>query len=297
LGWARWGDAYMKVEDIKKVAVIGAGIMGTGIAQVCAQAGYEVGLRDIKDEFVERSINMIKAGFGKLVQKGKISQSDADAIISRIKGTTDLKEAASGADIVIEAVVENMDVKKQVFKELDEICPEHTIFASNTSSLSITEMAAATKRPEKVVGMHFFNPVPIMRLVEIVRGLTTSDETVEVAKAFAEKLGKTPVVCKDSPGFIANRIALPSFNEAMFALMEGLATKEDIDTAMKLGYNWPMGPFELADLVGLDTLLAVFEVFYNEFRDPKYRPCPLLRQMVRAGYLGRKTGKGFYEYK
>ncbi|MHC1579728.1 MAG: 3-hydroxyacyl-CoA dehydrogenase family protein [Candidatus Alkanophagales archaeon] len=287
----------MKVEDIKKVAVIGAGIMGTGIAQVCAQAGYEVGLRDIEDEFVERSISTIKSSLGKLVQKGKISQSDADAIIGRIKGTTDLKEAASDADLVIEAVVENMDVKKQVFKELDEICPEHTILASNTSSLSITEMAAATQRPEKVVGMHFFNPVPVMRLVEIVRGLTTSDETVEVARAFAEKLGKTPVVCKDSPGFIANRIALPSLNEAMFALMEGVAPKEDIDTAMKLGYNWPMGPLELADLVGLDTLLAIFEVFYNEFGDPKYRPCPLLREMVRAGYLGRKTGKGFYEYK
>ncbi|MDF2956641.1 MAG: 3-hydroxyacyl-CoA dehydrogenase [Candidatus Alkanophagales archaeon MCA70_species_1] len=287
----------MKVEDIKKVAVIGAGIMGTGIAQVCAQAGYEVGLRDIEDEFVERSISTMKSSLGKLVQKGKISQGDADAIIGRIKGTTDLKEAAGDADLVIEAVVENMDVKKQVFKELDEICPERTIFASNTSSLSITEMAAATKRPEKVVGMHFFNPVPVMRLVEIVRGLTTSDETVEVARAFAEKLGKTPVVCKDSPGFIANRIALPSLNEAMFALMEGVAPKEDIDTAMKLGYNWPMGPLELADLVGLDTLLAVFEVFYNEFGDPKYRPCPLLRQMVRAGYLGRKTGKGFYEYK
>lgn len=287
----------MKVEDIKKVAVIGAGIMGTGIAQVCAQAGYEVGLRDIEDEFVERSISTMKSSLGKLVQKGKISQGDADAIISRIKGTTDLKEAAGDADLVIEAVVENMDVKKQVFKELDEICPERTIFASNTSSLSITEMAAATKRPEKVVGMHFFNPVPVMRLVEIVRGLTTSDETVEVARAFAEKLGKTPVVCKDSPGFIANRIALPSLNEAMFALMEGVAPKEDIDTAMKLGYNWPMGPLELADLVGLDTLLAIFEVFYNEFGDPKYRPCPLLRQMVRAGYLGRKTGKGFYEYK
>ena len=287
----------MKVEDIKKVAVIGAGIMGTGIAQVCAQAGYEVGLRDIEDEFVERSISTIKSSLGKLVQKGKISQSDADAIIGRIKGTTDLKEAASDADLVIEAVVENMDVKKQVFKELDEICPEHTILASNTSSLSITEMAAATKRPEKVVGMHFFNPVPVMRLVEIVRGLTTSDETVEVARAFAEKLGKTPVVCKDSPGFIANRIALPALNEAMFALMEGVASKEDIDTAMKLGYNWPMGPLELADLVGLDTLLAIFEVFYNEFGDPKYRPCPLLREMVRAGYLGRKTGKGFYEYK
>ncbi len=282
--------------EIKKVAVIGAGVMGSGIAQVVSQKGIEVGLRDIEDRFVEKGIASIKSGLDALVKKGKMKEEEAKAILDRIKGTTDLKEAASDADFVIEAIVENMDLKKKVFKELDEICPEHTILTSNTSSLSITEIASATKRPDKVAGMHFFNPAPIMPIVEVVKGLTTSDETIEIVSKFASDLGKMPVVAKDFSGFIANRIGVPMINEAIYVLMEGIATKEEIDNAMKLGYRHPMGPLELADLIGLDVVLHTMEAIYERVKDPKYRPCPLLRQMVKAGYLGRKTKKGFYDY-
>jgi 3-hydroxybutyryl-CoA dehydrogenase len=286
-------------KEISKIAVMGAGIMGAGIAQTVASQGIQVSMRDIEQKFVDSGMAAIKANLGRAVKKGKMKEEDMAEILGRVKGTLDVEEAVKGADVVIEAIVENMELKKSVFKQLDEICAEHAILASNTSSLSITEMASACKkeRQDKVVGMHFFNPVPVMPLVEVVRSLMTSNETVDKIKGLATKLGKTPVEANDSPGFIANRVALPMLNEAMYALMEGVATKEDIDKAMKLGYNHPMGPLELTDLVGLDTALSVLEVFYKEFGDPKYRPCPLLRQMVRAGHLGRKTGKGFYEYK
>lgn len=283
--------------EIKKAAVLGAGIMGSGIAQVFAQTGIEVGMRDIEQRFVDNGMALIRKNLDRAAKKGKMEAEEADKILNRVNGTLDMKEATKDANIVVEAIVEDMEIKKSVFKELDEICLPNTIFASNTSSLSITEMASVTKRQDKVVGMHFFNPAPVMPLVEVVKGLNTSDETVEKVRELAKKLGKAPVEAKDSPGFIANRVALPMLNEAIFALMEGVASKEDIDKAMKLGYNHPMGPLELADLVGLDTILAVFEVFHKEFGDPKYRPCPLLRKMVRAGQLGRKTKRGFYEYK
>lgn len=290
----------MKVEDIKKVAVIGFGTMGSGIAQVFALAGYEVTARDVAQEFLDRGLSLIKDGpFGlnKAVEKGKLKREDAEAALARIKTTTNLAEAVKDADIVIEAVFENLDLKKQVFKEVDENAPSHTIIASNTSTLSITALASATKRPEKVVGMHFFNPVPVMRLVEVVKGLATSDETVEVVKQLAIKLGKTPIVCKDVPGFVANRIAFPYLVEAMRLYEMGVASAQDIDTAMKLGYNFPMGPLELIDLIGLDVTLDILETLYKETGDSKFCPPTILRQMVRAGWLGRKTGKGFYSYK
>jgi len=251
---------------------------------------------DIKQEFIDKGLNNIKGNLKRSVEKGKISQDEADKILRRITTTIDLKQAAKDVDFVIEAAPENMEIKKQVFKDLDEFTPKNAILASNTSSLSITEIASATKRPEKVVGMHFFNPAPVMKLVEVVKGHLTSQETVETVKELAKKLGKTPVECKDSPGFIANRICVPMINEAITALQEGIASKEDIDLAVKLGYNHPMGPLELADLIGLDIILAIMETYYKEFNDPKYRPATLLKQMVRAGLLGRKTGKGFYQY-
>ena len=234
--------------EIKKITVLGAGLMGNGIAQVCAQAGYEVIMRDIEDRFVENGMNTIKKNLQKAVEKGKMSEDEMNAVLGRITGLTDLKEAMKDPDLVIEAVPENMELKKSIYSEIDALAPEKTIFASNTSSLSITEMASVTKRPEKFIGMHFFNPVPVMKLVELIRGFLTSDETLETVREVTEKLGKTPVVCTDSPGFIANRIALPMLNEAYYVLMEGIATREDIDTAMKLGYNHPMGPLELSDL-------------------------------------------------
>ncbi|RLF09871.1 MAG: 3-hydroxybutyryl-CoA dehydrogenase [Thermoprotei archaeon] len=289
----------LKAEDVKNVAVVGLGVMGTGIAQVFAQAGFNVVARDVSEDYLKRGLDIIKNGpFGlyKAVEKGRLKKEDADAALARIRTTTSLDEAAKDADLVVEAIFENLELKKQLFKELDEKCPEHTVLASNTSTLSITALGGATKRPDRVVGMHFFNPVPVMRLVEVVRGLATSDDTVQLIKDLSVKLGKTPVVVKDVPGFIANRLALPYLAEAMRAYEQGIASAEDIDTAMKLGYNMPMGPLELLDLIGLDTTLDVLESIYRETNDPKYAPPVILKQMVRAGWTGRKSGRGFYDY-
>ena len=280
---------------MEKIFVIGAGTMGAGIVQAFAQKGYEVIVRDIKDEFVERGISGINKGLSKLVTKGKMTEEDKEAILGRITGTTDLA-LAEDCDLVIEAAVENMEIKKSIFKELDEICKESTILASNTSSLSITEVASATKRADKVIGMHFFNPAPVMKLVEIIRGITTSQETFDAIKELSVAIGKEPVEVAEAPGFVVNRILIPMINEASFILQEGIASVEDIDTAMKYGANHPMGPLALGDLVGLDVCLAIMDVLYNETGDTKYRASSILRKYVRAGYLGRKTGRGFYTY-
>ena len=282
--------------EIKKICVLGAGIMGAGIAQSAAQAGFEVMIRDMEDRFVENGITGISSNLARAVSKGKMDQATADAVMDRITGTTDLTMAAQDADMVIEAIIEIMDIKKQVYQELDNICKKETLFASNTSGLSITEMASVTKRPEKVIGMHFFNPVPVMRLVELIKGFATSDETLNIAKDFVEKIKKTSIEVKEAPGFAVNRILCPMINEGIFVLAEGIASAEDIDNAMTLGANHPIGPLALADMVGLDTILLVLEGFHKEIGEDKYRPAPLLRKMVRAGYLGRKSGKGFYDY-
>ena len=286
----------MKVEDVKKICVLGAGLMGNGIAQTCAQAGFEVAMRDIEDRFVENGLNMIKKNLSRGVKKEKITQEQMDIILSRINGTTDLKAAASDADVVIEAIVENLDLKKKVYAELEEICKPDCVFGSNTSSISITDMASATKRTDKFIGMHFFNPVPVMRLVEIIKGYETSDETYQLIDGLSKKLGKQTVLVNEAPGFAVNRLLLPFFLEAIFTLQEGVTTVEDMDKAITLGLNHPMGPFTLLDFVGLDTTLFIADYFYKEFQDSKYRVPTLLRKMVRANNLGRKTGKGFYDY-
>jgi 3-hydroxybutyryl-CoA dehydrogenase len=280
---------------IQKVMVIGAGQMGSGIAQVCAMAGFEVFLHDLKEEFVDRGLSVIKKNLSRQVEKGKMTEEAQNQTLSMLTASTDLQNA-SGVDLVIEAAVENMEIKSKLFSQLDEIAPSHAILASNTSSLPITEIAAATKRPEQVIGMHFMNPVPVMKLVEIIRGLATTDEVYQAIEDMSKALGKIPVEVNDFPGFVSNRILMPMINEAIYTLYEGVATKEAIDEVMKLGMNHPMGPLTLADFIGLDTCLYIMETLHEGFGDDKYRPCPLLRKYVKAGWLGRKTGRGFYSY-
>ncbi|MDZ4132729.1 MAG: 3-hydroxybutyryl-CoA dehydrogenase [Dethiobacteria bacterium] len=280
---------------MKTIGVIGAGTMGNGIAQVAAEAGFDVIMRDIEDNFVHRGMSTINKNLGRAVDKGKKSKEEAEEIISRIRGTTNLEDLKN-ADLVIEAVIENMELKRELYKDLDRICPPDTVIASNTSGLSITEMASVTKRQDKVVGMHFFNPVPVMKLVEVIMGAATSKDTFQLIMDVARKMGKEPIAVNEAPLFVVNRILVPMINEAAFVLMEGVAGAEDIDKGMMLGANHPIGPLALADLVGIDVLLAVQDTLYAETGDSKYRACPLIRKMVRAGHLGRKSGRGFYKY-
>jgi 3-hydroxybutyryl-CoA dehydrogenase len=281
--------------EIKKVGICGFGQMGAGIAEVAAKAGFDIVAREISDDLVNKGLGRVKKSLSRAVEKGKLEQSAMDEIYGRIKGTTSLDDLAN-CDLIIEAIIESIGPKLDVWKELDGKVKKEAIFASNTSSLSITEMGAVTKRPERFCGLHFFNPVPVMKLVEVVRTIATDDETFQAAKAFGEKVGKVVVSCKDSPGFVVNRLLVPYLFDAIRAYQDGVATREDIDNGMKLGCGHPMGPLELNDYIGLDTMYYIGEIFFNEFKDDHYAPPPLLKQMVKAGYLGRKSGRGFYDY-
>lgn len=282
--------------DIKTFGVIGAGQMGNGIAQVAAVSGFEVIMNDIKTEFVEKGFASIKKNLRRSVDKGRMTDKEMNAVLQRIRTSVDIKDMGP-VDFVVEAATENETIKFQIFKDLDQICEPHVILATNTSSIPIGRIASHTGRPEKIIGMHFMNPVPVMKLIEIIRGLRTTDDTFKTTWNLAVKLGKTPAEANDYPGFIINRILMPMINEAVYCLYHGVGSREDIDTVMKLGANHPMGPLALADLIGLDTCLAIMDTLFDGFKDSKYRPCPLLKRYVEAGWLGKKTGRGFYEYK